>query len=430
MRNYNYKCVVARNGMKMYYKNTRGKWKRISNKVGMKAEKGKRKYGSELFSGGSGFNPESPIQTMNPTSYGTLEKLCDIPNIDKFIIGTGICYTREELIGHIKSYDGKTIPPDIQDYFKKPFELPKIKEFLKYDLEIEKEGDVWEITELTPQAAFLKAVEDGSLDKIRELLGEIHDEQFAELKGNEGMTPLHIVSYYYYDENPEVQPEVQKKVIEVLLEKAKKLYPDVDRELSGEFKEFVNATDDYDRTPLHLASEDGNPEVVELLLENGADVNAKDDFGTPLHDASRNGRTEVVELLLERGAEVEAKNKDGRTPLHDASRNGHTKIAKLLLENGKDLYTDVDGKLNKDFIDKFVDVKDKKGVTPLHYASWDGYTDIAKVLLERGANINAKTKNGETLEDFVKKPAFSSKISARKRKTADFLKNWKLENPQ
>ena len=41
---YNYKCIVSKNGTKMYYKKTNNKWKRISNKLGMKAEKGKRKY--------------------------------------------------------------------------------------------------------------------------------------------------------------------------------------------------------------------------------------------------------------------------------------------------------------------------------------------------------------------------------------------------
>ena len=41
---YNYKCVVAKNGNKRYYKSVGGKWKRISNAIGMKAEKGKMKY--------------------------------------------------------------------------------------------------------------------------------------------------------------------------------------------------------------------------------------------------------------------------------------------------------------------------------------------------------------------------------------------------
>ena len=46
MRNYNYKCIVSNTG-KRYYKNVGGKWKRISNKLGMKAEKGKMKYGMD-----------------------------------------------------------------------------------------------------------------------------------------------------------------------------------------------------------------------------------------------------------------------------------------------------------------------------------------------------------------------------------------------
>ena len=44
MREFTYKCVVAKNGSKMYYKRVKNKWKRISNSLGMKAEKGKRKY--------------------------------------------------------------------------------------------------------------------------------------------------------------------------------------------------------------------------------------------------------------------------------------------------------------------------------------------------------------------------------------------------
>ena len=44
MKQYNYKCIVAKNSTKMYYKRVGGKWKRVSNAIGMKAEKGKRKY--------------------------------------------------------------------------------------------------------------------------------------------------------------------------------------------------------------------------------------------------------------------------------------------------------------------------------------------------------------------------------------------------
>ena len=44
MRQFNYKCIVSKNGSKMYYKKVGGKWKRISNKLGKNLEKGKNKY--------------------------------------------------------------------------------------------------------------------------------------------------------------------------------------------------------------------------------------------------------------------------------------------------------------------------------------------------------------------------------------------------
>ena len=44
MKQFNYKCTVAKNGMKMYYQKAGGKWKRVSNNVGKNAEKGKRRY--------------------------------------------------------------------------------------------------------------------------------------------------------------------------------------------------------------------------------------------------------------------------------------------------------------------------------------------------------------------------------------------------
>ena len=84
-------------------------------------------------------------------------------------------------------------------------------------------------------------------------------------------------------------------------------------------------------TPLHHASSKGHPEVVRILLEKGADIEATNLNGdTPLHIASEEGHIDVVKILLEAGADKEARHKLGWTPLILASENGHTDIVELL----------------------------------------------------------------------------------------------------
>jgi ankyrin repeat protein len=83
--------------------------------------------------------------------------------------------------------------------------------------------------------------------------------------------------------------------------------------------------DYYGGTPLHWAAESGHLEVVALLLEKGANVNAQNQHGeTPLHRAAWDGHLEVVRLLLAKGTNVEAKDRDGLCPLA---------VARVRLEN-------------------------------------------------------------------------------------------------
>jgi len=68
-------------------------------------------------------------------------------------------------------------------------------------------------------------------------------------------------------------------------------------------------------TALHAAAGEGRANIVEVLLEHGADINRQSDRGnTPLHLAALWGRNEVVKLLLASGADVTIRNDEGQTP--------------------------------------------------------------------------------------------------------------------
>jgi Ankyrin repeats (3 copies)/Ankyrin repeat len=129
--------------------------------------------------------------------------------------------------------------------------------------------------------------------------------------------------------------------------------------------------DEYGRTPLHYAAENGHTAVAEFLLANKAEIDAKSNIGkTPLHLAAFAGRIDVVELLLANKANVNAKDNDGRTPLHWATLRGHKDLAALLLANGADVNAN-----NPDLVFS----KDKYGETLLDRAAGYGHTEVAEL---------------------------------------------------
>jgi len=83
------------------------------------------------------------------------------------------------------------------------------------------------------------------------------------------------------------------------------------------------------------ASYNGNIEIVKLLIETGADINAKNNYGsTSLMYASKIGHKKIVLLLIEAGADINAKNNYGYTVLMFATANNYKDIVALLKKYG------------------------------------------------------------------------------------------------
>jgi ankyrin repeat protein len=86
---------------------------------------------------------------------------------------------------------------------------------------------------------------------------------------------------------------------------------------------------------LHYAVMRGNPEILQFLLGRGVDVNSRTRNGTtPLHTAVLYNRYEVAEMLLNKGADVGAKSSSGATPLAIATAAKNRTIAELLRARG------------------------------------------------------------------------------------------------
>jgi hypothetical protein len=100
--------------------------------------------------------------------------------------------------------------------------------------------------------------------------------------------------------------------------------------LLKENPKVVFSKDALGYTPLHMAAWKARNDVVELLLANKAEVNARDSGVTPLHLAAAMGTRETVKLLLANKAEVNARDTHGYTSLHCAADEGNKDVDELL----------------------------------------------------------------------------------------------------
>ena len=151
----------------------------------------------------------------------------------------------------------------------------------------------------------------------------------------------------------------------------------MEAEIDNSSKQLIKSKDNKDRllgNALQAASESGHGDIVQLLLDRGADINTEsEEHGNALHAASHWGHTEIVKLLIEKGANVNAQGTEHANALQAASERGHEKIVELLLEKGAD-----------------VNAQGGPHGTALQAASKEGHDNIVELLLENEADVNAE----------------------------------------
>ena len=101
-------------------------------------------------------------------------------------------------------------------------------------------------------------------------------------------------------------------------------------------REYIR--DNYGLTLLDWSIFNGQHKIAAILLENGAEIEAKDRNGnTALLIAARLGKLDIVKLLLEKKANIKASNEQKNTPLLLAITRNHTQIATILIKKGADI---------------------------------------------------------------------------------------------
>ncbi|KAJ5388193.1 hypothetical protein N7509_010734 [Penicillium cosmopolitanum] len=185
---------------------------------------------------------------------------------------------------------------------------------------------------------------------------------------------------------------------------------------------------DFKTTPLFLASENGHieieirplseasfyghKEVVELLIDNGAELNTVSGSSSPLLTASSGGHEAVVRFLAEKGADINGQDLSKKTPLLVASSHGHEAVVRFLAEkgadiNGQDLFKNTPllvasshghEAVVRFLVEKGADIngQDSSKNTPLLLASSHGHEAVVRFLAEKGADINAQNVSGDT----------------------------------
>jgi ankyrin repeat protein len=158
----------------------------------------------------------------------------------------------------------------------------------------------------TQSKTLVRAVQFGDVERVRQLLEKRQDLNLP-LPDKDGFTLIH---WSVQEWNPEIT------------------------RLLVEYGANPNTSGDSGVTPLANATGDNKIEAVELLLELGADVNYSEGHGTALHTACAYEYPQVAEILIKHGADVNAVGDEGWTPLFHAAEAWNAEMIQLLLSHG------------------------------------------------------------------------------------------------
>ncbi|XP_071507959.1 histone-lysine N-methyltransferase EHMT2-like [Diadema antillarum] len=171
-------------------------------------------------------------------------------------------------------------------------------------------------------------------------------------------------------------------------------------------------------TPLHGAAAKGHLDIICLLLQSGANIEAVDaNLATPLHAAAENSHLACVQYLVKCGANINHKDDEGSTPLHIATKSGNMDMLGYLLTLGKiDLNLQDNGGWTpviwgadyknavsvRFLLEHGADalVRDKEQNIGLHWAAYSGCQDVMEVFLNHSKDnknhLNALNVHGDT----------------------------------
>ena len=216
------------------------------------------------------------------------------------------------------------------------------------------------------QEDFFSAIESGHADQVRDLLSA--DPQLVNVRNEAGLSAVLLATY-------RGRNEIAKLLIDRgarldIFEAAATGTQDRVEQLLHKDPSILNCYSADGWTPLHLAVFFGRINIVHLLLNRGAEINVpskNDQRVTPLHSALANPHNAAVaQLLIDRGADLNARQSEGYTPLHYAAANGLEQIVRSLIAKSVD-----------------VSAKEAGGKSAYDLAVQKGYTAIAE-LLKRG----------------------------------------------